>query len=132
MTIFSGRAVTLTAIAVFALSATAVAIVPHTRLVKSEPGKDSTVAAAPKELKLFFSEAVKPSVAGVRLLASDSSVVALGTLEAGEGAPAPIVAPVTGAIKAGTYRVMWRVTSADGHTIAGNYVFTVKPAKSGN
>ena len=109
----------------------ATALIPHTHLEKSEPGKDSTVTAAPKELKLFFSEAVKPSIARVRLLASDSSVVTLGVLKAGDGKPAPIVAPVTGAIKPGKYRVMWRVTGDDGHPISGNYVFTVKP-KSAN
>ena len=113
-----------------ALGATAFALVPHTHLVKAEPGKDSTVTAAPKELKLFFSEAVKSGVTGVRLLASDSSVVTLGPLKTGEGKPAPIVAPVTGAMKAGSYRVMWRVAGNDGHPISGNYVFTVKPPKS--
>jgi methionine-rich copper-binding protein CopC len=124
------RSVTMIALAASALGATA--LLPHTRLVKSEPGKDSTVTTAPKELKLFFSEAVKASVAGVRLLASDSSVVPLGTLKNGDGQPAPVVAPVTGAIKPGAYRVMWRVTGADGHPITGNYVFTVKPPKSAN
>jgi methionine-rich copper-binding protein CopC len=105
----------------------AAAVLPHTHLVKSEPGKDSTVTVSPKELKLFFSEAVKPSVTGVRLLASDSSVVALGALKTGGGKPGPIVAPVTGAMKPGSYRVMWRVAGDDGHPISGNYVFSVKP-----
>ena len=70
-------------------------------------------------------------VSSVREWLSDSSVVALGALKTGEGKPAPIVAPVTGAIKPGSYRVMWRVTGDDGHPISGNYVFTVKP-KSAN
>ena len=114
---------------VVALAASALgasALVPHTHLVKSEPGKDSTVAVAPKEVKLFFSEAVKTSVAGVRLLASDSSVVATGALKTGEGKPAPIVAPITGALKPGKYRVMWRVAGDDGHPISGDFVFTLK------
>jgi methionine-rich copper-binding protein CopC len=127
---FRVRVITLATIAAAALSGTAIAVVPHTRLVKAEPGKDSTVATAPKELKLFFSEAVKPAVTGVRLLASDSTVVAIGALKSGAGQPAPIVVPVTGAIRSGTYRVMWRVTGDDGHPISGNYVFTVKPPKS--
>ena len=98
----------------------------HTRLVKSEPMKDSTVTVAPTALKLYFSEPVKPAIAGVRLLSSDSSVVTLGTLSSGEGTPGPIVAPITGAIKSGTYRVMWRVAGNDGHPVTGTYVFTVK------
>jgi methionine-rich copper-binding protein CopC len=110
----------------------ATAFIPHTHLEKAEPGKDSTVTVVPKALKLYFSEAVKPSVAGVRLLASDSSIVALGALTAGEGKPAPIVAPVTGVIKPGKYRVMWRVAGDDGHPISGDYVFTVKAPKNAN
>lgn len=129
MTHLIARSIIVLTLGASALGASA--LLPHTHLEKSEPGKDSTVTVAPKELKLFFSEAVKPSVAGVRLLASDSSVVTLGALKVGEGKPAPIVAPVTGAIKPGSYRVMWRVTGDDGHPISGTYVFTVKP-KSAN
>ena len=123
---------TLLAIALSASALSASALLPHTRLVKSEPGKDSTVTVVPKELKLFFSEAVKPSAARVRLLASDSSVIAVGELKAGEGKPAPVVVPVKGVIKPGAYRVMWRVTGDDGHAIAGDYVFTVKLPKASN
>lgn len=102
----------------------------HLRLVRSEPSKDSTVVA-PKEICLFYSEAVKPNVAGVRLLRSDSSAVTLGALANGAAAGAahaPLVAPITGEMKPGGYRVMWRVTGADGHTITGNFAFTVKSA----
>lgn len=104
--------------------------IPHTHLEKSEPAKDTTVAVAPKALKLFFSEEVKPAVAGLRLLASDSSVVALGALKNGEKDEKEIVAAVTGAMKPGSYRVMWRVAGDDGHPVTGNYVFTVKAAKA--
>jgi methionine-rich copper-binding protein CopC len=117
----------LPALLVSAASSARTAPLPHTRLVKSEPAKDSTVTA-PKMLKLYFSEAVPVSIAGVRLLASDSSVVALGPLSLGDGKPAPIVAPVTGALKPGAYRVTWRVASADGHPVTGNFVFRVRAA----
>jgi methionine-rich copper-binding protein CopC len=107
----------------------------HLRLERAEPAADTTVAAAPKELKLFFSEAVNPAVAGIRLLTSDSATVALGRLANGAkggAAHPPVVAPITGPMKPGAYRVAWRVTGADGHTITGNFTFTLKSATADN
>jgi methionine-rich copper-binding protein CopC len=106
--------------------------IPHTHLERAEPAKDTTVAVAPKMLRLFFSEEIKPAVAGLRLLASDSSVVAIGALKNGDKDEKEIVAPITGTMKAGTYRVMWRVAGDDGHPVSGNYVFTVKPGRADN
>lgn len=103
----------------------------HLSLVRAEPAKDTTITAAPKVLKLYFSEAVRPGVAGVRLMTSDSTTVALGPLASGDkgtAAHAPVVAPVTGAMKPGSYRVVWRVTGADGHTLNGDFGFTLKAA----
>jgi methionine-rich copper-binding protein CopC len=103
----------------------------HLRLVRAEPAKDTTISVAPKELKLFFSEAVKPSVAAIRLLASDSAPVALGALASGDKGSAahpPVVAPISGAMKPGAYKVVWRVTGADGHTITGDFGFTLRSA----
>jgi len=100
----------------------------HLRLVSSEPSKDTTVTVAPTVVKLVFSEAVKPAVAGVRLRASDSSVVTLGALKNDEKNPAVLLAPITGRLRAGAHRVQWRVTGADGHAISGDFVFTFKPA----
>ena len=99
--------------------------------MRAEPAKDTTITTAPKELKLYFSEAVRPAVAAVRLLGGDSAPVALGKLASGAkgtDAHAPVVAPITGAMKPGAYRVMWRVTGADGHPINGEFGFTLKSA----
>lgn len=111
------------------------ALVPHLSLVRAEPARDTTVAEAPKELKLHFSEAVRPQLAAVRLLHSDSSAVTVGSLSVGaalsRGYP-PLVVPITGEMRPGRYTVMWRVTGADSHTITGTYGFRVRAAEGGS
>ena len=37
-----------------------------------------------------------------------------------------IVAPVTGALKAGEYSVSWKTAGKDGHAVRGKYKFSVK------
>jgi methionine-rich copper-binding protein CopC len=123
------------------LAAAAIVVTPapgvaarHLRLVRAQPAVDTTLTAAPTELKLYYSEAVKPAVTAVRLMTSDSAIVALGALATGDKGTEthpPVVAPITGDVKPGAYRVMWRVTGADGHTITGNFTFTVKNAAAG-
>lgn len=116
------------AVAVFAVNAGARNL--HLALIKAEPPKDSSVAAPPRMLKLYFSEAVRTSTSAVKLTGPDSAVVELGPLSLGDGKVAPIVVPVKGVIKPGKQKVAWRTTGSDGHALTGEYFFTVKAAAS--
>jgi copper resistance protein C len=119
------------AIAIIAASASARAL--HLSLVKTVPPKDSTVTAAPAAIKLYFSEPVKTAVSGIKLLASDSSVIELAPLVLGAGEKvAPLVATVKGKMANGKYRVMWRTLGEDGHTMSDSYTFTLKAASPGS
>lgn len=97
----------------------------HLRLTKSEPAKDSVVATAPKEIKLWYSQKPQLRLSRVTL-----------TGPAGEVATGAIVqdslllrAPITGAMAAGAYTVSWLTASSDGHPIRGTFGFTVKPGE---
>jgi hypothetical protein len=100
----------------------------HLQLTRAEPAVDSTVTVAPRALKLFFSENVKTAVTGVRLTGPDSANVELAPLTLGEGKVPPIVAGIKGQMKNGKHKVAWRTLGADGHSITGEYSFTIKAA----
>lgn len=96
----------------------------HNRLTRSDPAADSTVAA-PREIRLWFSEQPVARLSSIVLQASDSSRVALGSVRATED-PLAITAPVEGIVRAGRYAVTWRTSSADGHVVRGRFTFTIR------
>lgn len=96
----------------------------HNRLTHSEPAADSTIAA-PREIRLWFSERPVARLSSIVLQASDSSRVALGAVRATDD-PLSITAPVEGPVPAGRYAVTWRTSSADGHVVRGRFTFSVR------
>ncbi len=97
----------------------------HDRLVSTDPADGSTVAGAPSELVLTFDEPAIALGTQVVVTGPDGSVVS-------QGEPQLVDSTVTqalgGALPAGAYRVLWRVTSADGHPISGELGFTASGA----
>lgn len=116
---------TIAALALAALPQHGESAALHLRLTKSEPAKDSVVATAPKEIKLWYSQQPQLRLSRVTL-----------TGPAGEVTTGALVqdslllrAPVTGPMPAGAYTVSWLTASSDGHAIRGTFGFTVKPAE---
>ena len=93
----------------------------HAHLVKAAPG-EKAVVAAPRSIHLEFSEKLEPKFSGVELVKANGAPVPVTTKAAGKTIDA---APKT-ALGPGEYRVLWRVLSADGHKMKGQYSFTVK------
>lgn len=123
-----------TAVALLAVAA-AVSVTPtqarpffHLALSRSEPMKDSTVAA-PAALKLWFTEKPTLATSRVSLTGPDGKAIALGKLTMDTAAKAPIVAPVTGPMTPGVYTVKWTTASKDGHAVSGSFGFTVRAGK---
>jgi methionine-rich copper-binding protein CopC len=116
-----------------ALAALALVVLPqrgdsaamHLRLTKSEPAKDSVVAAAPKELKLWYSAVPQLKLSRITLTGP------AGTVSTGAIAQDSLLlrTPITGAMTAGAYTVSWVTASSDGHAIRGTFGFTVKPGE---
>lgn len=116
--------------AVPAASTSAVAARRHTRLVKSVPAKDDTLAAAPKSLDLWFSEHVDLSLLNVRLAGAGGTNVSLAKpTQTGTGKDEHVSVVVAGAVGGGTYTVTWAVAGADGHPTKGSFDFVVKHAR---
>jgi hypothetical protein len=92
----------------------------HANLVRSSPADRSSLAAAPKAVKLSFDENIRaPSV----ILVTDSGGTSVVT-----GKTSVVDNTVSTAVNtggSGDYTVAYRVVSADGHPVSGRLTFTV-------
>lgn len=103
-----------------ALVAFSGAVQAHATLQKSVPVANSTVAPAPKNVELEFSEAVQ--VTALTLQAGDAKAQAIGPLP--KAAASRIVVPMPD-LPAGSYTIAWRAMSSDNHVMSGKFQFKV-------
>lgn len=95
----------------------------HASLVGSHPADGAALEAAPGELQLRFSEAVRPAPEALRIIDHEGRRVASGTVERGDAetewrADLP-------SLPDGLYTVTWRALSGDDHPVRGSFVFRV-------
>lgn len=94
----------------------------HNGLVSTSPGDGTTVSEPPESIVLTFTEPAIKTGTKVLVTGPDGAVAA--------GAPELIDNTVEQALQpelpAGEYTVEWRVTSADGHPINGEFSFRVR------
>lgn len=97
----------------------------HARLLRAAPKAGATVAA-PKALRLSFSETILPAQSNVTVTGPDHKPVATGPLALDPSDKRVAVVAVPGALAPGGYHVSWRARAADGHVSDGDYGFKVK------
>lgn len=96
----------------------------HAMLERASPAVGSTVAAAPKEVVLFFSSSLEPVFSNIEVRDADGAPMQTGKATVDSKQPAQMRVPLK-ALAAGTYRVIWRVLSVDSHRSQGDFRFTV-------
>ncbi len=92
----------------------------HNVLRSTTPAADSTVDAPPESVTLVFDEPAIAMGSVVEVTDPDGQVVSDGPVQLRDTS---VVQPVVAGV-AGTYQVVWRVTSGDGHPIEGTFAFT--------
>ena len=93
----------------------------HNSLVGTDPPADAVLAVMPDHLTLTFAEDVSPVGVALMVHRPDQVVVNVGV----PTTAGPVVTQaIAGDLPAGVYRVMYRVTSDDGHAIEGEYTVT--------
>ena len=102
----------------------------HGLLKRASPGNGDHLSTAPRELRLAFTEPVELAVARVELT-GPSGPVGLAPLTLHPDSSTVLLAPIRGALVAGTYRVAWQVAGADGHPVRGRYTFVIAPGAEG-
>ena len=124
-------AMAVTVVATMVSLATPALLWAHARLTRSDPSAKATSAAAPKAIRLWFSEA--PEIAMTRIVLTDSSgrSIPLGAVESGDG-KLVVQARVLTELLSGQYTVSWHVAGVDGHPSSGSYhVFRARQQGAG-
>jgi copper transport protein len=95
-------------------------------LLSTEPTAGSAQATTPHRVRLVFNEQIEASLGQVTLVTADGRRMSLRAGADPQDVRA-LVAPVD-SLGHGSYRVVWRVISADGHPVGGSFVFAVGTA----
>ncbi|HEX3887905.1 MAG TPA: copper homeostasis periplasmic binding protein CopC [Phenylobacterium sp.] len=115
--------ITLAAVAALAVAGQAAA---HARLITGTPKAGATVAA-PRQLKLQYSESIVPAASSVTVAGPGGAAVATGPLTLDAKDKRLVTVPFTGKLGSGGYKVHWEMKTEDGHQTFGDFTFSVKP-----
>lgn len=94
----------------------------HSALVSSTPGDGSSFSEIPEEIVLEFNEDIEPIGNEVAVTGPSGAEVAVGELVV----DGPVVTQPIDVDGAGDYTVTWRVVSADGHPISGEFTYELR------
>jgi putative copper export protein/methionine-rich copper-binding protein CopC len=104
----------------------------HGALRKSVPANGAVLHAAPRVIRLTFNEPPQLAFTRVELVGPDSERVALSPLRvAASDSTEVVLADVAGPLRAGRYRILWQITSTDGHPVRGVVAFSLAPDATG-
>jgi methionine-rich copper-binding protein CopC len=98
----------------------------HAFLRHASPAVGSTLASAPPQLTLDFTEAVEPRFSGVEVRDPKGAQVDAGDLHVAPDNAKRLVLGLQ-PLQPGAYKVVWHITSVDTHRTEGTFVFTVQP-----
>jgi copper resistance protein C len=96
----------------------------HGMLDHASPPVGSTVAAAPKEVVLWFTEKLEPAFSTIEVRNAQGIAVQSGKAQVDRADPTQLRVPLK-PLGPGTYLVIWRVLSVDTHRTQGNFRFQV-------
>lgn len=95
----------------------------HSGVREVVPADGSSLSVPPKQVRVVFTENVLENTARMRITGPQGEVPVQVTTAG------PTVTGTLGqALTDGSFTVLWRVTSADGHPISGSYAFQVSGA----
>ena len=96
----------------------------HIQLESSDPADGDSIPDL-EAIRLVFNRSVNPALSQVRLVGPDANELVLSVAVGDQ--PEMLVAAVP-PLRAGSYRVEWRVVSADGHPVSGDFSFHLTAA----
>jgi hypothetical protein len=98
----------------------------HAFLDHAEPAVGSVVHGVPQRVELWFSQDLEAAFSSLKVVDRAGKQVDRGDKSVPEGDKSRISVGVT-PLAPGTYRVYWRVLSADTHVTSGDFSFEVAP-----
>jgi copper resistance protein C len=100
------------------------AAVAHAFLDHALPAVGATVAQAPTEVTLWFTQALEPAFTGCVVTNAAGQRVDTGRVTIDAKDPQELHVPLT-ALPPGDYKVSWHALSVDTHRTVGDFNFTV-------
>src|ERR1700681_3312523 len=95
----------------------------HAFLDHAEPRVGNTVATAPRDVTLWFTQKLEPAFSTITVTNAAGERVDTGKTRVSGSQMSVSLRPGG----AGTYHVIWRVLSVDTHTTDGSFTFQVGP-----
>ena len=96
----------------------------HATLLRSTPAANSRLDSPPPAIRLVFSEQVVPELSQISVVDSAGATVALKVANDPHDVHT-LVGQIGRGLPSGTYKIVWRVLSADGHPVGGNFTFSI-------
>jgi copper resistance protein C len=116
-----------TILSVAALGLLASAADAHALLKAAGPAPGSVVTAAPKAIRIQFSEGVELAFSGIELKNQAGQAQTLGAATLNPKDKAQLIVPVNGDLAPGKYTVSWHAVGGDTHRTEGSFNFELKP-----
>lgn len=105
----------------------------HAGIVERQPDDGASLSRPPQQVKVTFNEPTDLAFDPLKVFDSSGERVDLDNARTAPGSPEVVVVDLEEGLPAGTYRVAYRITSVDGHVVAGDYNFTATEGnESGN
>jgi|SRR6476469_7125777 len=114
-------------VVVLSVVATAVRVEAHAFLVRAEPRVGSKVNKAPTEVRVWFSETVQAGASSIQVFDVSGKQVDKKDTHSDRANRVVLCVSLLPALTPGTYKVIWRVTSADTHVTSGDFHFQIVP-----
>jgi methionine-rich copper-binding protein CopC len=114
-------------VVVLSVIAAAVRVDAHAFLVRAEPRVGSKVNKVPTEVRVWFSERVQAGVSSIKVCDVSGKEVDKKDTHSDRANRAVLCVSLLPALIPGTYKVIWRVTSADTHVTSGDFHFQIVP-----
>jgi len=99
----------------------------HAFLVKSDPAQRAALTQSPRQLRLWFNEALEPAFCVVTVRDASGNTVTSNDAAVSATDPKLLVLPLPQLAK-GTYTVQFQVLSVDGHTVKSGFKFVIREA----
>src|SRR5690348_4055407 len=98
----------------------------HAFLAQAVPAVGGIVPAAPREVRLTFTEGIEPAFSRIELATATGQPVGTGPaiVDPRDNTQLVLALPP---LAPGRYRVKWRVVSVDTHPTEGDYSFEIRP-----
>jgi len=98
----------------------------HAHLDHSSPATGSVLATAPKEVAIWFTEALEPKFSTIEVHDAAGAAMQVGPATLAPDNTAELLVTLK-SLPPGTYKVIWRVLSVDTHRTQGEFDFKVGP-----